>query len=395
MFLGAGFLADRVFDKPAAEPVFRAFSLSVPFFTVLGMAASATEGFQTVKYSIRAREVLQPLLNFVLILFFYLLGAQVLGAVAAYVIAMAVASALALYYLKRLFPGLLDRNTPPVFERRAVFGLSGVGLLSYFTEHVNVWAATIVLGIFASAEQVGIYNAAARTALIGGIVYQAFTYIFSPIISNHYSRGLLRDLEDLYRDVCRWIFSGGVVVFFLTVLLSRDILVIFGEEFVDGWLVMDMIALAILFALSVGATNRVLLMTGHQRIYILAFTVATVVGIVGSIVLVPIYGILGAALACATSYVIPNVVTVVGVRNVLNLWPYSRQYLKPLIAGLSAAAVAFTVRGLLPLSTGLLTILVLAPIFLIGFTVMLLSLGLNASDRQFLKAIWMAVRRAG
>jgi hypothetical protein len=77
----------------------------------------------------------------------------------------------------------------------------------------------------------------------------------------------------------------------------------------------------------------------------------------------------------------------------MNFWPYSRQYLKPIMAGLLAAIAIFLVRDLLPLSTGLLAILVLAPLYLAGFTALLLGLGLSSSDRQFLRAIWMAVRR--
>jgi O-antigen/teichoic acid export membrane protein len=293
IFFGAGFLADKVFDKPPMEPLLEVFSISIPFFTLMEMALYATNGLQTVKYSTFVRQVLQPVISLVLIVIFYLLGAQVLGAVAAYVISMVAGSAIALYYLIRLFPGLLDRGTPPVFESRTMFRESSQVFVAVSAEYANAWTGVAVLGILATSEEVGIFNVAARTAMITGVVYLAFTQIFSPIISHLYESGRLRDLSDLFMDVSRWIFTSGLAVFWVAVLLSKDILAIFGNEFVVGWVTMSIVAGGQLFAASAGATNRILLMTQHQRMYMLAMIAAAIMGLVASIVLIPIYGIVG------------------------------------------------------------------------------------------------------
>src|SRR5829696_5835866 len=50
LFLGAGFLAEKVFQKRFLRTMIRAFSGSLPFFKVKNMAVWAKEGFQTVKY---------------------------------------------------------------------------------------------------------------------------------------------------------------------------------------------------------------------------------------------------------------------------------------------------------------------------------------------------------
>src|SRR5215216_4754609 len=124
LFFGAGFLADKVFDKPFMETIFAAFAISVPFFTVMSMALWATQGLQTVKYATYVQYVVRPLLNLALVVVFYLFGVQVLGAVAAYILSMAFGAALALYYLRRIFPGLLNREVRPKFESRTLFAAS-------------------------------------------------------------------------------------------------------------------------------------------------------------------------------------------------------------------------------------------------------------------------------
>jgi len=86
-----------------------------------------------------------------------------------------------------------------------------------------------------------------------------------------------------------------------------------------------------------------------------------------------------------------NALTVFLVRRLLGTWPYNRHYLKPLAAGLVAVGGAVLLRWALPLPDGLAAILVLGPTVLALFAALTVALGL--SDRQFLMAFWVAVRR--
>ena len=392
-FVGAGFLANEVFDKPPLEGIFRVISLSIPFLTVMNMALWTTQGFQTVKYATYVREIWQPLMNLGLIVDFYLLGAQLLGAVIAYVLSMGASAALGFYYLLRIFPGLLDRNLSPQFEGRAFFGVSVPILVATVTEYVNAWIAIVLAGVLLTGEDVGIYSAAARTATLAAVVYVAFDGIFAPIISDLHRRGLLEELDYLYKEVSRWIFTSGLIIFLVMALLSRDIMAVFGEDFVGGWVVLVIIATSHLFSSSIGATNRVLSMTGHQNIIMLATVGAAATALVGSAALIPLYGTLGAAWATAASIVLSNAITLMAIYRRMNLWPYSSRYLKSIAAGLLAAGVVGLARWLSPISDGALSLLVFAPLFMAVFVAILLALGLNVSDRLFLRAFWTAVRQ--
>jgi O-antigen/teichoic acid export membrane protein len=213
------------------------------------------------------------------------------------------------------------------------------------------------------------------------------------MIANLYRRGELVNLNYLFKDVSRWIFSAGLVVFMLTLLMCKDILAVFGDEFISGWGAMIVVAGAQLFSSSVGITNRLLVMTEYQRIYMWAMAGALGTVVVLSFVLIPVYGIMGAAWASAGSIVFYNAITLIAVGKVMGFWPYNRQYLKSVIAGLLAAAVVVLVRQLLGIPVGFVAILVLTPLFLVSFAGVLLGLGLSPSDQQFLKAVWIALRR--
>ena len=393
LFLGAGFLAERVFDKPFLETMFRAFSVSVPFFTVMSMALWTTQGFQTVKYQTYVQDVLRPAVNLVFVAVFYLLGVQVLGAVAAYVLSMIFGALLALYYLKRVFPDLLNSGIKPKFESRALLEASGPMIVASFTQQVIPWVALLVLGAFETVRAVGIYNVAFRTAALSTLVLFAFSGIFSPMVSSLYRRGLSQDLGLLYKDVSRWAFTGALAFFLLTALLAQDIMAVFGEEFVWGWPVIVVVAAAQLFSSSVGPTSRVLAMTGHQRTVMFATLGSAVAAAALNLLLVPLFGIFGAAAATAAAMVLVNVMTMVAVHRFLGFWPYSARYGKPVTAGLLAAVSVYVARLVLPAYAGTGALLVFAPLFLAVFLALLVALGLSPSDRQFLASFWAAVRR--
>ena len=393
LFFGARFLAG-LYGEPFYETIFRAFAVSVPFFTLMSMALWATQGFQTMKYATYVQFVLRPLSNLALVVVFYLLGVQILGAVTAYTLSMVLGAVMSLYYLKKIFPGIFDRGVKPKYQSRTLFAASGPMTLVNLTQQLNPWIALLVIGIFEPVRMVGIYDTAFKTAALSALVLFAFGGIFSPMISNLYSRGMLQDLAYLYKDVSYWAFTGALVFFLMTALLAQDIMAVFGSQFVYGWPVIVIVAAAQLFSSSVGPAARVLAMTGNQRIVVLATLGSVVAAVALNLTLVPVSGIFGAAVATAAALVLVNAVTLYFVRRLLGFWPYSARYAKPAAAGLLAAVILYAVRFVLPpVSSGALALLVFAPLFLAIFVALLVALGLSASDRQLLASFWDAVRR--
>lgn len=157
---------------------------------------------------------------------------------------------------------------------------------------------------------------------------------------------------------------------------------------------MAIIAAAQLFNSSVGPTQRVLAMTRHQKALMIATVGSAIAGVALNFVLVPVYGILGAALATAAAIVLMNALTLLSVRRLLGFWPYNRLYVKPAAAGILATAVVYLGKLGLSLPMGVQTVLVLGPLFLVSYTVLIVIFGLSSSDRQLLTALQDAARRA-
>ncbi len=75
-----------------------------------------------------------------LLVFFYLLGVQILGAVAAYVLSMVLGAALGC--LPRVFPGKAR------YEGRELSAAFAPMIVANVTQYSNLWTAVVVLGFF-------------------------------------------------------------------------------------------------------------------------------------------------------------------------------------------------------------------------------------------------------
>jgi O-antigen/teichoic acid export membrane protein len=392
LFAGAGFLAEDVFGKPFLATMFRAFATALPFLTFMSMALWVTQGFGTLKYAAFVGQVARPLANLALLVFFYLLGVQILGAVAAYVLSMAFGAALALACLPRVFPGLLAGKAK--YEARELSAASAPMIVANVTQYSNLWTAVVVLGIFEPVPTVGVYSAAARTAALSTLVLIAFGGVFSPLAAGLYRQERLGELGRLYGDVSRWAFTGALAFFLVTALLARDIMLFFGDEFAYGWPVIVVISAAQLFNSSMGPTTRLLAMTGHQKAVMVSTVGSALAAVALNFLLVPAYGVAGAAAATAAALILANGLSLIFVRRRLGFWPYGSRYAKPLLAGLVAASVTLAVRQSLPAFEGLPALLLFAPLALAVFSCVLVSLGLYPSDRRFLASFGGAVRDA-
>jgi len=102
----------------------------------LSMALWVTQGFGTLKYAAFVGQVARPLRNLALLVVFYLLAVQILGAVAAYVLSMAFGAALALACLPRVFPGLLAGKAR---ELSAALVLANGSSLIFVHRNLGFW----------------------------------------------------------------------------------------------------------------------------------------------------------------------------------------------------------------------------------------------------------------
>ncbi len=269
----------------------------------------------------------------------------------------------------------------------AAFGLAALGF-------VLSQADTIVLGHYLLAKQVGVY--AVAMALIGfvPIALNSVNQIFSPIISELHTSGNRALLQQLYATITKWILILTFPLAMTVAVFSRSLMAIFGPGFQAGAAVVAIGAVGQFFNCAVGSVGYLLLMSGNQLQLVRIQAANAVLMVVLNVLLVPRFGIKGAALAAAITVVSTNLWSLAGVRRTLKLFPYNPGYFKLALPALLSAATVF---ALLRVSAGMHSQWRVAGLALVGaygiFLGMIFALGLDNEDRLIAQMMWGRISR--
>jgi O-antigen/teichoic acid export membrane protein len=349
LFTAAGPLG-RLLDKPDLVPLLRVFALGVPVWNLLFIATFAIQGLRHMNWMVGVRNLAQPGVALAAVAASGLLGASLVGGTIAYMLSLAAVLALATLVLHRLLAGAPAASPPPLREVLLFsFPLIWTQLVAYGVRQQEV----LIMAYFRPAADVGVYNAALKTAVMVGFILQGTTAIFTPILASLHAAGDLEHLRRLNRTVARWCFTAAWPCFCACVLFGSQILSLWGHGFAEAWIPLVLLAGAQLVNVATGTAGTVLIMGARQKVELGNSILALLLGLALDVLLIPRYGILGAAIGAGASMTAVNVLRVVQIQRLWQANPINASYLKPLVAGAAAAAASFALdRALAGASVG-------------------------------------------
>lgn len=217
--------------------------------------------------------------------------------------------------LAHLFMGTQTRGPREVMDLRPLLrGALGLSLVAGI--HVVIARTDILMvGWFRGPGDAGLYTIATRAAELTTLALIAANYVTAPAFSRQYRNEDRSTLQQTYTHGARIAASGAAVVAVVLLIFGKNILAIFGPEFVADYAAMITLTLAQVFNACVGGAGTLLLMAGYRREVIFAVSVGCAVNIALNLVLIPRYGNIGAASATAVSIVVWNIVFVIQMRR--------------------------------------------------------------------------------
>lgn len=312
----APWLAVDVFSKPELATPLRWMALSVVPFSLLSLHSQALKGLKRILYAQVVEGVGVPALCLPGL---YVLGRAwgVKGAAWAYLIATLATMALGMLLWRRATPWL--RDLPARFDRATLVASSRPLFLVASINLLMMWTSTFVLGVWGTKADVGIYNAASRTATLITFLLVAVNSIAAPKFAALYRKGDMEALGSTYRRSARLITVLATPALGACVLFPRQIMGLFGPEFVAGGLVLVILAVGQYVNVATGSIRYLLMMCGHERTVRNIVAGASVVNVGLNLTLVPMYGVTGAAIATGFSLATLNVALVVVVPKLLDI----------------------------------------------------------------------------
>lgn len=192
------------------------------------------------------------------------------------------------------------------------------------------WLDTFVLGIYETDANIGIYNVALKISLLTGFGLQAINSILAPKLAKSHAEGKLQLFNGLIRFSTRINFFSTLVIVVGILVFHRVLLSIFGEEFISGAEVLIILCVGQLINAMSGSIGEIMLMTGRQIAYQNIMLAALVLNIILNFTLIPLYGILGAAIATALSIAIWNITGAIYLKRKVGVESYYNPFSRPL-----------------------------------------------------------------
>src|SRR5581483_6850933 len=292
------------------------------------------------------------------------------------------AGALAAAVLLRRLMGRIAEH--PRYEPRELFSFSAVSWLASLASTGLIWADTIILGVYRSSAEVGVYQVATRLVMLAAFVMVPVNAAFAPRIADLHRRSRTDSLRRTYAAATGWILRLSLPGTIVCIALRHQLLELFGKRFVAGATVTLVLALGKLVDSATGPCGLMLNMSGRPVLSFVDNVGALIVNVVLNLVLIPHFGITGSAYAWAISLTLVNLVRVVQVGIVLDMYPFDVGEAKAFVAGAVALVAGLVVAHQ---TDGITTLVVGGLAVALMYVGVLSLLGIGEDDELALQSL--------
>lgn len=381
-------IAETVFQEPKLAPLLQIISVIIPMLTLSEVLVGANRGFKRMDTPVIAQFVAQPLIRLVLILFIMLVGFNVAWAILTFGLADLVASFMLLRFLNKEF----TLKRPLRRARYDVGEILGFSIPVWLSEMMAKFQGniqTLLLGSLATVTSVGLFSIANQITLVSSEFSSSINTSAKPIMAALYDRGDFQQMGRIYQIANKWAVIVQLPIFFIMVLFPAQLLSIFGESFTDGTQALIILAFASLLRVGTGMGGIIIDMTGHAKIKLINSIIRLVVYLGFNILLIPYWGLLGAAAAILLGEGTINLIRLLQVLYLFRLMPYNWTFIKPLGAGALSLVAFFTASLWFPPSVNLVNAFITCLMMLSTYAGLLLLFGFTEQER----AVIMHVRQ--
>lgn len=295
----------------------------LPILSILGIRESALRGLRHVVKTQVITGILRPILfATTVVIFYFFFGERVTGPLCLVfnVLGATITLAVIEIFLQRNLPsqirtvGIIYYNHEWVCVALPLLFVSGMNLIQKQSD-------IMMIGAILGTKEAGIYTVTSRVATLAGFCLGAISAISAPMIAQQYARGQQKQLQYLVTlaSKCAFLFALPVVI--ILFLFGDLALAVFGVDFVNGYSALRILLVAQLVNAFTGPVGFLMIMTTYQKEAAWIVTACAVLNIFLNLVLIPSYGINGAAFATAFTFTLWNLVLYFFVRARLGIHP--------------------------------------------------------------------------
>ncbi|WP_435096252.1 flippase [Halarchaeum sp. P4] len=372
-------VARYVFDDPGLAPILRIFVIAVPFGVVMHLALGAVQGSQRTLPKVAIQNITYPSVRFLGIIVAVLFGLGSIGVSYAYLASYICAAAGGIYYLYTRTT-LFDTDIPVENSTRELLSFSLPLVVSSAMSIILADLDMYMLGIFDGTGAVGLYNVAYPLANLLTVGIGAFGFLFMPVLSEIDASGDTEQMSNLYQLVTKWIVFAMFPLFLVLVTFPEwTIQYTFGAEYVPSATALAVLAVGFFGHTAFGLNKNALTSLGYTRLVMIDDATVAACNVVLNLLLIPDYGLLGAAVATTLSYALLNTLYSFQLYRRTGVQPFTRRLVIAPVVGAAALWGGFVVLRLY-WNGSFVSIVCLLTFAFIIYGVAAVRFGLDAED---------------
>jgi len=334
---------DQLLNKEGVGILVAILALTYPLRAVMTIVKSFFLGISMMRITAILQYASEPTLRL------FLLAILLLGSLSSIdywigglVIIFFLNALFSLYIYRRYAPDSIHHSVIGKVDRKTAYDYALPLVFLHFSTIAYANLDVSMLGNLGSVEDAGIYRIyKLMVGSMNGVIY-AVAMAYYPVITGLIAQGSTGDLEGLYEDVSRWMLYLGLGGFLFMLLYGA--LVggwLFGEAYrISEYNILLMLGASVLIYASMGPNSVSLMAYGYTRALAFISILALIsLGVIG-IVLIPDYGMAGAALAFMTSQLVIQGIGALVLYRKQKLSPFNKKSVLLLLIGISVAALA-------------------------------------------------------
>ena len=387
LIISSGTIVDNYFNgQSLLKPVLIIFAIAIPFNALIQISAFATQGFKRLKYKTIVTQFLNPTILLLSMVFCYWFMSKEYTIMIPILTTGVIGFLFMIIVLKKV-SGFKNNQ---ILESKINYELLKFSYPLMFVTILQTlmhWMDILMLGYFTNPLTVGLYHPAARTAGLLQALLLSFLSIYAPLAAQFHSQGDKVKLSNTYQLVNRWLLIFAIPISAVFILFPEKVLLLFGSQYLESSQVLVLLTIATFTQAILGAAGPTLSMSGHTKLVLFNSIGTFILNFGLNIWLIPIYGILGAAIATLTSLTIIGLIRVTQVYFILKINFLNLKLIKPILSGLVCYSILIAIKpSIIEYSTFItLFIAIFTSIFVFGLILFLLKI--EDEDKDILKSL--------
>lgn len=388
LFIFSEQIALTIFNESALILPLRISSFGLPFLVLIDIIVSIYLGFDDTRPIVYYRSMVMMGLFTVFLLIILLFNLEFISVFYAYVFSMALAFILLILRFTRSisYKKLIkrDRLKSPEAKQLLVFSLPLLG--TAMLQFIITWTDTLMLGIIKTSAEVGLYNLSHSLATLVSFPLGALLTIYLPILSGLYAKRKFTEIKRIFAIITKWVCSITLPLFIFIFLFPDSTLYhLFGvADSQMAVIALRILSLAFIINNFVGPCGSTLVAMGYSRFIMFSTLSTAILNITLNIFMIPLFSIIGAALASSISIISINIIKVTKLYKVSGAQPINKNLAKPTIITilLVIPALLFIQQGQIliwPLAIALLLLF-----YIIYFVIIIASKSIDKEDIDML-----------